>query len=357
MAAAMAILACLAGFALPAAAKKNKLNPAAVALFKKAIQASDIQSKGSPAFQLHATVSLAGANSQRPVGTLVEFWTPEGKRREMTSLQGFQLLEVSDGRHLWTKNTANFLPYDVYEFWAALAFAKELRWWSDTSERLLFVAGVVRTYSPSRANVELGRPKLTRKENEYCVEAKTSRRHKKEFCFDRSTGNLLRLTDDDGVSYEYSNYAEFGRKMFPRTIRAFNNHKTGIFEIQIDHIDVLNKPAQGTFLPKKGWKEGPDESMCARVKSPKATSMRAPVYPPEAKNSHIEGRVTIYGYIGIDGVPRGLLPLSSPSPLLTNAALNAVSQWRYRPLVCGTGSDAQPAPAITYITTTFRLGY
>ena len=80
------------------------------------------------------------------------------------------------------------------------------------------------------------------------------------------------------------------------------------------------------------------------------------MYPARAKVLGVEGAVTFYGYLGIDGVPRGLLPLKSPSPLLTAAALDAVSQWRYRPAVCQSGNVAQPAPVISYITVVFTLG-
>jgi hypothetical protein len=354
---ATGLAVCLLVSAPSAPAANKKLNQAAVALLQKAIAASDIESKGSTAFQLHATVTLAGANSKHPDGTLVEFWTPAGQRRAVTTLQGFQLVRVSDGRHIWTKSTVNFVPFDVYAFWAALAFAKELREWTDISERPLFVAGMVQTYLlPSRAREELDKPRLERKENEYCVEA-TGGWLKKQFCFDRSTGNLLHLTEEGLVSYEYSDYGAFGQKMFPRTIRAFSGKKkTEIFEIHIDRIDALTKLAPETFLPDKGSQEGPDEAQCAEIKPPKVVSMTPPVYPLKAKLSYIEGRVTMYGYIGVDGVPRGLLPLSPPSPLLTNAALDAVSQWRYRPLVCGNGPAAEPAAAMTYITIIFTLG-
>jgi hypothetical protein len=354
---ATGLAVCLLVSAPSAPAANKKLNQAAVALLQKAIAASDIEAKGSPAFQLHATVSLAGANSQHPDGTLAEFWTPEGERRQVTTLPGFQLVQVSDGRHAWTKSTVNFIPYDVYAFWAALAFAKELHEWTDTSEGPLFVAGMVQTHLlPSRARAELDKPRLERKENEDCAEAKTAYGVKNEFCFDRSTGGLLRL-DEGHISYEYSDYAAFGQKMFPRSIRAFSGKKkTEIFEIHIDRIDALTKPAPEAFLPEKGSQEWPGEAQCAEIKPPKVVSMTPPVYPLKAKQSYIEGAVTMYGYLGTDGVPRGLLLLSSPSPLLTQAMFDAVSQWRYRPLICGIGANARPAPAMTYLTIIFRIG-
>ena len=64
----------------------------------------------------------------------------------------------------------------------------------------------------------------------------------------------------------------------------------------------------------------------------------------------------LYADVGTDGVPRGLVPLKSPSPLLTNAALQAVMQWRYRPTACEISGSSQPIPVTTLITVIFTLG-
>ena len=55
-----------------------------------------------------------------------------------------------------------------------------------------------------------------------------------------------------------------------------------------------------------------------------------PVYPPLAKTVHISGTVRLLGIIAKDGTIRNLQVISG-HPMLTHAAVDAVSQWVYRP--------------------------
>ena len=75
-----------------------------------------------------------------------------------------------------------------------------------------------------------------------------------------------------------------------------------------------------------------------------------PVYPDLARRARISGQVQLEGVIGTDGRIRELKVLSGP-PLLTKAALDAVSQWLYRP----TTLNGDPVEVIAPITVTFLL--
>ena len=54
-----------------------------------------------------------------------------------------------------------------------------------------------------------------------------------------------------------------------------------------------------------------------------------PLYPPLARQANIEGVVTLSAEIGKDGTIENLR-LVSGHPLLANAAMDAVKQWRYK---------------------------
>lgn len=58
-----------------------------------------------------------------------------------------------------------------------------------------------------------------------------------------------------------------------------------------------------------------------------------PVYPASAKTDRIQGTVEISATISKDGVPVTLAVVSSPSDDLSQSALEAVRQWRYRPVL------------------------
>jgi protein TonB len=75
-----------------------------------------------------------------------------------------------------------------------------------------------------------------------------------------------------------------------------------------------------------------------------------PTYPDLARRARIGGEVRLEGVIGTDGRMRELKVLSG-HPLLTKAALDAVSQWLYRP----TTLNGEPVEVIAPIVVTFRL--
>ena len=59
-----------------------------------------------------------------------------------------------------------------------------------------------------------------------------------------------------------------------------------------------------------------------------------PIYPKIALASRVMGQVRLSATIGRDGVPRDIKVISG-NPRLVEAALTAISQWRYRPATLG----------------------
>lgn len=77
-----------------------------------------------------------------------------------------------------------------------------------------------------------------------------------------------------------------------------------------------------------------------------------PVYPQDAQDRGIEGTVLLRAVIGKDGALLSLSPVNSlVDPELTQAALDAVRQWRYQPTLL----NGVPVEVVTTITINFRL--
>ena len=74
-----------------------------------------------------------------------------------------------------------------------------------------------------------------------------------------------------------------------------------------------------------------------------------PIYPPLAKSAHISGVVHLIGIISKDGTIRDLKVISG-HPLLTKAALDAVSQWVYKPTLLNNEAVEVIAPIDVYFT-------
>ena len=75
-----------------------------------------------------------------------------------------------------------------------------------------------------------------------------------------------------------------------------------------------------------------------------------PAYPAIAKTARVQGQVVLQAEISKDGNIENLRVISG-HPLLTQAALDAVKQWKYRPYIL----NGEPVPVETTVTVIFSL--
>lgn len=85
--------------------------------------------------------------------------------------------------------------------------------------------------------------------------------------------------------------------------------------------------------------------MAARI-----TNEVKPIYPQIAKMAHVQGTVVLHAIIAEDGTIQQLTVISG-HPLLRQAALDAVKQWRYQP----TTLNGQPTKVDTTIDVVFDM--
>ena len=76
-----------------------------------------------------------------------------------------------------------------------------------------------------------------------------------------------------------------------------------------------------------------------------------PLYPALARQARIQGNVVLHAIIDKDGKVAQLEVISG-HPLLVQAALDAVKQWRYKPTLL----NGDPVEVDTTITVTFTMG-
>ena len=87
-----------------------------------------------------------------------------------------------------------------------------------------------------------------------------------------------------------------------------------------------------------------------QVQTAKLINKVQPVYPPLAKQARIQGTVRLQAIIAKDGSVVELQVLSG-HPLLQQAALDAVRQWRYQPTLL----NGEPVEVVTTIDVIFTL--
>jgi periplasmic protein TonB len=75
-----------------------------------------------------------------------------------------------------------------------------------------------------------------------------------------------------------------------------------------------------------------------------------PAYPPLARSARIQGQVVLQAVISRQGSIENLSVVTG-HPMLVQAAIDAVRQWRYRPYIL----NNEPVEVETQITVNFSL--
>jgi protein TonB len=103
-------------------------------------------------------------------------------------------------------------------------------------------------------------------------------------------------------------------------------------------------PMPAPPAPQKPFRPG------SGIREPLKVKNVFPVYPQIAQAARVEGKVVIEATIGTDGTVQQARVVSG-TPLLNDAALDAVRQWRYRPTLL----NNQPVAVIMTVTVMFTL--
>ena len=118
----------------------------------------------------------------------------------------------------------------------------------------------------------------------------------------------------------------------------------------IGHVDVLeawNPPA--VSVDSSSWSPQQPVQIPATVTGGKVLSAVAPEFPLDARANHLSGNVVLWVTISKEGKVSQIGVVASPSVSLTGAAMRAVQQWMFVPLML----KGQPAEVQTTISIRF----
>jgi periplasmic protein TonB len=145
----------------------------------------------------------------------------------------------------------------------------------------------------------------------------------------------------------------------PRTVRVpipdpTPDEPEPVREIQTDQEVPQVTPDDAIFgvpeAPPAPVEEGPIR-VGGKIKEPKKLYEVKPVYPEIARKARIEGVVILECTIDKQGLVKNIKVLR-PLPMgLTEAAVDAVKQWRYEPSTL----NGRPVEVLMTVTVTFRL--
>jgi TonB family protein len=99
------------------------------------------------------------------------------------------------------------------------------------------------------------------------------------------------------------------------------------------------------------WNGKPIVRIGGTIKAPERTKYVAPAYPEIAQAAHVTGIVIIEALVDEDG-NIGTAKVVKSIPLLDQAALDAVMQWKYTPTLL----NGAPVPVVMTVTVNFSIG-
>jgi TonB family protein len=173
------------------------------------------------------------------------------------------------------------------------------------------------------------------------------------YCFDPQLPVLRFTYNFDSVTTQFNQIVKVQKRYLAREILVFYGVRK-LLSATVDTITTI-APSDPAFLPS------PDATLVkldklhigAEVMAGILVKKQAPIYPLIAKETHVSGTVILQAIIGKDGKIHDLHVVLSPSTLLSDSAVDAVSHWEYKPYLF----NGEPVEVETTVKVTYTLGY
>ncbi|MGH9638791.1 MAG: energy transducer TonB [Candidatus Acidiferrales bacterium] len=334
---------------LPAAqahTKQNKLKAAQV--FLDAANRTDLRAPGSPPFELLASIKL-DIHGTWLNGTYLLLWDSPERWSEKIALPGYQRIRAQNPSGIWLHRNLDYEIPSVKDLDDALSFSAKLR------SNVKLHPAKFKTREVLSADLECSRTNI----NSYLPPGNDFQQLVdltiEDFCFDPKQAELRVELFPKGAndapnltSVEYSDFAPFGTKEYPRTIRLSSQGDT-FLTFSVRRIALLVDPPSSDFKPPA---DGMFMATCAAPEEPKIIKQALPVYPRDERLAGRNGHVVLYVMIAADGSVKNARVIFSAGPEFDAAALAAVRRWRYQPRSC----NGKPTPIEIYVPVYFQVG-
>ncbi len=182
------------------------------------------------------------------------------------------------------------------------------------------------------------------------------------YCFDIDKP-VLRAAEESGFTSIYNRILLFQHRFSAGEI-SVREEQQQILMLEIDTLREMQPTDLQTLVPPSDARKiekikntqpaasASTVTLASGVMAGSVISKASPIYPAEAKARHVQGHVLIAVTIGKDGLVHNPVVVHDPDMLLSQAALDAVSKWRYQPYLL----DGVPVEVHTVIRVDFYLG-
>jgi TonB family protein len=173
------------------------------------------------------------------------------------------------------------------------------------------------------------------------------------YCFDPQHPILRAYYAFGSTSVIYNSLARFQGVYLAKKVSILDGQKK-VLDATVDSVETASAEMPELTPSTDAKKEGQAQRVTVSSEIEKAMLIKSvrPIYPQDAKEAWISGKVTLHALIGTDGRLHDLSVIDGPSPSLISAAMLAVSQWEYKPYLL----NGKPVEVDTTIDMFFYLG-
>jgi TonB family protein len=165
---------------------------------------------------------------------------------------------------------------------------------------------------------------------------------------------ILRMALSEYGTFQavYNNMVKLGDQYIAQDVKVVTNG-VPVMNFHVQQIENMASVNDADFIPSPEAKkqgEPTDLAISTGVSEQHLLRRVQPQYPPVARNLRVQGDVILKVMIDKDGHVNNIEPVGGPT-MLKQAAIDAVSQWQYKPYVM----NHVPTEVHTSITVRFSL--
>jgi hypothetical protein len=172
------------------------------------------------------------------------------------------------------------------------------------------------------------------------------------YCFDSQLPAVQAIFSVGSVTTVFGKIAMMNGKYLARQVDMLEG-KRKILTASVDSVTGLS-PSDPALVPSPEALAPKTDKIVidATVMTGALLKKQMPVYPQDAKDAHVSGKVILKALIGRDGGIHSLHVVSTPWPSLAASSLWAVSHWKYKPYLL----NGEPVDVETTVNVIFSLG-
>jgi len=301
-------------------------DPGARQLLTDAAALVDLRCSAGASFELIA--EFTAQTAQPRSGHLTLRWAGDNLWSEDILAGDYSEHDVRKGDSVYIDRNAPFTPVFV----------------SDIRDLLIPLCG-----HSTNLKLKTIAPRTFGSKQAHCLEATISKGDRRNICIDPDTKELVSITMPDHTPPQedlFSAYEPFGSLRFPRHLQRYWKDKQTL-DLKVVLLQQKSFDAD-LFSPRPNsiaWR------VCANKTPPRLLRETDAPYPPEARDKHVSGTVSLSVTVLPDGSVDNVQFVQRLGYGLDEAAEKTVKGYKFKPAMCG----SEPVATAIAIEVEFKL--